>query len=296
MRSRYTPDSGLTVRMGLTVLALGALYVVLILVLVTALDLPWLLAVLLAVAGLVAQYLLAGRVALSAMGAREVTAADAPELHAIVDRICALADMPKPRVAVADTDLPNAFASGRSADSAVVCATTGLMRRLEPRELEAVLAHELSHVAHRDVVVMSVASVVAVAAGLLMRLQMYGGSRRSRESAGMLPVVVVALVVYAVAFLLIRVLSRYRELSADRSAALLTGQPSTLASALTKISGEMGRIPTADLRRAEAYNSLFLVPAFAPGLSLTSLFSTHPSLDARLAQLAEISAQLGKPV
>lgn len=299
MRSRYAGDVGLSVRMAATMFTLGLLYVVLVVAL--SLRLPWPIAVALGSLGLVLQYVAAGRVALSAMGAREVTPAEAPELHGIVDRVCALADMPKPRVAISQSDLPNAFATGRSSKSAVVCATTGLMRRLDRREMEAVLAHELSHVAHRDVAVMSIASVVAVAAGLALRLQMYGShggaygrGRRDRNAGMALVVILVSVAVYAVSFVLIRMLSRYRELAADRTAAHLTGQPSALASALSKISGDMGRIPTADLRRAEAYNSLFFVPAFAPGFSLSTVFATHPPLEVRLEQLSRISAELGR--
>lgn len=295
MSSRYAGDAGLSVRMAATMFILGLLYVVLVVALVAGLGLPWPIAIALAVLGLVLQYVAAGSVALSAMNAREVSPHEAPELHAIVDRVCALADMPKPRVAISYSDLPNAFATGRSSKTAVVCATTGLMRRLDRRELEAVIAHELSHVAHRDVAVMSIASVVAVAAGLVLRLQMYGGgNRRNNNAAGLILILLVSVLVYAVSFVLIRMLSRYRELSADRSAALLTGQPSALASALTKISGDMGRIPTSDIRRAEAYNSLFFVPALASGFSLSSFFATHPPLEVRLDQLARISGQLGR--
>ena len=277
--------------------SLGLLYLVLIAVLIGAgLDV-WLVGVL-AVLMLAAQWFFSDRLALHAMGGRVVSPQEAPQLHAVVDRLCALADMPKPAVAIADTDLPNAFATGRSPERAVVCVTTGLLRRLEPAELEAVLSHELSHVAHRDVAVMTVASVVGVAAGLLLRLVSYGGLGRRRDEksgAAILLVLLASVVVYALSFLLIRALSRYRELSADRSAALLTGRPSALASALTKLSGEMGRIPTRDLRQAEAYNAFFLVPALAQGFSLTSLFSTHPPLQRRLEQLARISASLGRP-
>ena len=277
--------------------SLGLLYLVLIAVLIGAGMNVWLVSVL-AVLMLAAQWFFSDRLALHAMGGRVVSPQEAPQLHAVVDRLCALADMPKPAVAIADTDLPNAFATGRSPERAVVCVTTGLLRRLEPAELEAVLSHELSHVAHRDVAVMTVASVVGVAAGLLLRLVSYGGLGRRRDEksgAAILLVLLASVVVYALSFLLIRALSRYRELSADRSAALLTGRPSALASALTKLSGEMGRIPTRDLRQAEAYNAFFLVPALAQGFSLTSLFSTHPPLPRRLEQLARISASLGRP-
>ena len=298
MRSRYAPDRGLAARMVAAMAMLGLLYVALILVLVYA-GLPWVVVLLLSALGLLAQWYLSDRVALRALGGQVVTPEQAPELHAMVDRLCALADMPKPTLAMADSDLPNAFATGRKADRAVVCVTTGLVNRLDEAELEGVLSHELAHVAHRDVAVMTVASFVAVAAGVLMRLGTYGGGGRRRDNGNAalaaLLIVLVSVVVYAFSFLVIRALSRYRELSADRSGALLTGRPSALASALTKITGEMGRIPTRDLRRAEAYNAFFLVPALAPGFTLTSLFATHPPLDQRLDQLGRIGGQLGRP-
>jgi heat shock protein HtpX len=247
------------------------------------------------------QWFFSDRIALYSMGGREVTPEEAPQLHAIVDRLCALADMPKPKVAIADSDVPNAFATGRSPDRAVVCATTGIMRRLDERELEGVLSHELSHVAHRDVTVMTIASFVGVLAGFLTRMALYsgmfGGNRRNNDSGGapvLLVITLVSIVVYALSFLLIRTLSRYRELAADRAGAFLTGQPSALASALTKITGEMGRIPTKDLRRAEPFNAFFFTPAVAPGFSISSLFSTHPTLEQRLDQLGRISAQLNR--
>jgi heat shock protein HtpX len=210
--------------------------------------------------------------------------------------------MPKPQVAIADSDVPNAFATGRSPSRAVVCVTTGVLRRLDARELEGVLSHELSHVAHRDVTVMTVASFVGVLAGLLTRSVLWsgmmgGGRRRGGDGGGapaVLVILLVSIVVYAVSFLLIRALSRYRELSADRAGAFLTGQPSALASALTKISGEMGRIPSRDLREAEPYNAFFFAPALADGFSISSLFATHPPLQSRLTQLAQISGQLGR--
>jgi heat shock protein HtpX len=296
--SRYVPDRGLTVRMGLTMFLLGLLYVALMAVVFWATNGSWLLAVLIAGGGLWAQWYFSDSIALAGMGAREVSPAQAPQLHALVDRLCALADMPKPRVAVAHTELPNAFATGRSPDRAVVCVTTGLLRRLDETELEGVLSHELSHVAHRDVTVMTVASFVGVLAGVLTRMALWtGGGRRDNNSALVfLVVLVVSIVVYALSFILIRTLSRYRELAADRAGAYLTGAPSSLASALVKISGEMGRIPTRDLREVEAYNAFFFAPALSSGLSLSSLFSTHPPLQKRLDQLARISAELGRPV
>jgi heat shock protein HtpX len=280
--SRYLPDRGLTARMGGTIFLLGALFVVLGSVLVYYFG-TW---GLIFIGGfLVVQWFFSDRIALYSMGGREVTPEEAPQLHAIVDRLCALADMPKPKVAIADTDVPNAFATGRSPQRAVVCATTGIMRRLDERELEGVLSHELSHVAHRDVTVMTLASFVGVLAGFLTRMALYsgmsGGNRRNNDNGGapvILIITLVSLVVYALSFLLTRTLSRYRELAADRAGAFLTGQPSALASALVKISGEMGRIPTKDLRQAEPFNAFFFTPAIAPGFSISSLFSTPPSL------------------
>ncbi len=296
MRSRYLPDRGLGTRMAVTIFLLGLLYVVLGVVLVYA-GIRWPVVLVLSAGGLFVQYWFSDRLALRAMGGRVVLSQEAPQLHAVVDRLCALADMPKPKVAIADVDLPNAFATGRSPKRAVVCATTGLLRRLDARELEGVLSHELAHVAHRDVAVMTVASFVSVVAGLLLRSLAWGGYGRRRESnaaAALLMILAVSVAVYALSYLLIRALSRYRELSADRSGALLTGQPSALASALVKITGEIGRIPTRDLRQAEAYNAFFFAPAAAVGFSLSSVFSTHPPLEQRLDQLGRISAQLGR--
>jgi heat shock protein HtpX len=256
------------------------------------------------------------KIALAAAGARVVTPRDAPELHGIVDRLCALADMDKPRVAIAPTRMPNAFATGRNSKNSVLCVTQGLIdghTGLTNEELEGVLAHELSHVAHKDVQVMTVASLLAIVAGLLVRFafysELFGGGRRggnNNQNAAliMFGIMAVSIVVYAVSFLLIRVLSRYRELAADRSGALLTGQPSALASALTKVSGAMNSIPTQDLRSAEPLNAFYFAPAMkltrgggrqgGQGPSLAALFSTHPSLDKRLAQLAKIQRQLGE--
>jgi len=204
------------------------------------------------------------KVAMRAMRAREVTPEEAPELHGMIDRLCAMADMPKPKVAIADSDMPNAFATGRSPQRAVVCATTGIMRRLDERELEGVLSHELSHVAHRDVLVMTIASSAGIVAGMLTRAAQFGGLGRSRDNSGAVPAyllaLVVSLVVYAVSFLLTRMLSRYRELCADRSGAYLTMKPAALASALQKITGEMSAIPQKDLRASSAMNAFFIAP------------------------------------
>ncbi|MDG9704190.1 zinc metalloprotease HtpX [Streptomyces sp. DH37] len=297
MRSRFEPDRRLTGRMVLTMFLLGLLYVGFVGALIALLD-SLVLVVVIAAVLLGAQFWFSDRVALYAMRARLVTPEEEPRLHGVIDRLCATADMPKPRVAVSGMDLPNAFATGRDADHAVVCVTTGLTRRLETEELEGVLAHELSHVAHRDVAVITVASFLGVLAGLVVRFafysQLFGGGRRDQNTAAVFAMVMlVSAVVYALSFLLIRALSRYRELAADRAAAMLTGKPSALASALTKVSGDIARIPTRDLRTAQAFNAFFFTPALGPGSTVAGLFSTHPSLERRLEALAEISARLG---
>ncbi len=297
-------DRGLSLRMFVTGLLIVLLYGAVIGLLI-AVGISYSIVLVLAAGLLFAQYWFSDKIALFGMGGRIVTREQAPQLHGAIDRLCAMADMKKPRVAVADTDVPNAFATGRSPNSAVVCATTGLMRRLDEPELEAVLAHELSHVAHRDVAVMTIASFLGMVAGMITRIMLwtglmggFGNDSNDNQNAALveLAVLAVSVVVYAISFLLTMALSRYRELAADRSGAILTGQPSILASALVKVTGEMSRIPTRDLRSAESFNAFFFTPAIAKsGVSLSTLFSTHPSLDQRLAQLARIEAELGKP-
>jgi heat shock protein HtpX len=301
-RSRFPADVGLTSRMVLTMFLLGLVYVAFVAVLI-AVKVPLVWIIVIAGGFLFFQYFFSDRIAMFSMRAREVSAQQEPVLHGIVDRLCALADMPKPKVAIAESDIPNAFATGRNQKSAVLCVTTGIMRRLDEPELEAVLSHELSHVAHRDVAVMTIASFLGLLAGFVVRSSLYAGAyggfgRRddSRDNTGaiILLVVLASAVVYALSFLLTRALSRYRELSADRSAAILTGRPSTLASALVKVSGEVARIPTRDLRAAEPLNAFFFVPALSPGFSFSSLFSTHPTLQRRLDQLANIEREMGR--
>jgi heat shock protein HtpX len=297
MKSRYPKDPGLSARMAFVMFLMGLLYVIFVWALYTYTRN---LGLVLVIAGglLFSQYYFSDRIALFSMRARLVSPSEAPELHAIIDRLCALADMPKPRVAIADTDMPNAFATGRNPRAAVVCATTGIMRRLNETELEGVLAHELAHVAHRDVAVMTIASFLGMAAGMITRFAMWGGmggGHRDRDqNHGAAIALLVSVLVYVVSFILTRALSRYRELSADRSGAFLTGAPSALASALQKITGSMASIPTRDLRAAEPLNAFFFAPAAAPGMSVASLFATHPPLERRLAQLAKIEAELGR--
>jgi heat shock protein HtpX len=293
-RSRFRSDAGLTARMSLVMLLVGGLYVTVCAVLIAA-GASVITVLLIAVALGLGQWYFSDKIALTAMRAKEVSPQEAPELHGMIDRLCALANMPKPRVAITDTDMPNAFATGRSPNHSVVCVTTGLMRRLDAEELEGVISHELSHVAHRDVLVMTFAGFLGVAAGLVIRWGMFFSGGRDRNSQ--VPFLVIwlgSILVYFVSFLLTRVLSRYRELSADRAGAYLTGKPSALASALTKISGDMARIPNRDLREAQAFNAFFFAPAFSKG-SVSALFSTHPSLEQRLEQLAKISADLSRP-
>ncbi|MCC3316735.1 zinc metalloprotease HtpX [Nocardia sp. 852002-20019_SCH5090214] len=302
MRTRFRPDHRLTARMGLTMFLLGLLYVVFIAALVVLIK--SVVVVVVIVGGLLfAQFWFSDRIALYAMRARVVTAEEAPQLHGIIDRLCATANMPKPQVAIADLDMPNAFATGRRPRRAVVAVTTGLLQRLDADELDGVLSHELSHIAHRDVVVMTTASFMGVLAGLIARFTLYsamfGGGGRDRRDGDNLFLVVLAVMavsaaVYAISFLLIRALSRYRELAADRAGAILTGRPSELASALTKISGDIGRIPSRDLRTEQPFNAFFFAPALGAGATWSTLLSTHPSLQQRLDQLGTLATELGQ--
>jgi heat shock protein HtpX len=287
----------------LTVFLLGLLYAVFITALVLAkINLGVILVIGFGI--LFVQYYFSDKIALYSMGGRIVSREQQPQLHAVIDRLVAMADMPKPLVALAPTDIPNAFATGRDQKHAVVCVTTGLLRRLNEPEVEAVLAHELSHVAHRDVAVMTIASFLGILAGLMTRMFMFmgffgGGGNRGRGGGGggqvalfELGMILVSAIFYAISFVLIRALSRYRELAADRSGAILIGQPALLAQALVKVSGEMSRIPSRDLRAAEHFNAFYFAPALAPGMSLSSLFSTHPPLQKRLDQLAKLDAEM----
>jgi heat shock protein HtpX len=302
-RTRFLPDTGLTVRMTTVMFLLGAAFVAVVVGLMYVAPPGW--AVIIGLVGIgiaFYQWWNSDRAALRAMGAREVTPEQAPELHGMIDRLCAMADMPKPRVAIADTPLPNAFATGRSPSHSAVCVTTGILNTLTAEELEGVLAHELSHVAHRDVLVMTVAASAGIVAGMVTRgaqFGMLGGWGRSRNNndnggaIGVVAVLVISLVVYAISFLLLRLLSRYRELAADRAGAYLTQKPNALANALTKVSGQMNAVPERDLRAAQPMNALFIAPAIR-GLTLGTLTATHPPLEQRLDQLAKIAASLGQ--
>lgn len=297
-RTRYGADRGLSARMVGTLFGIGLLYVILAAVLIAIGMNAWFILVLSA-ALLLGQWWFSDSLAMAAMRAVVVTPEQAPQLHALVDRVCAMADMDKPRVGIADSDAPNAFATGRSPKRSVIVVTTGLLRRLDRDELEGVIAHELSHVAHRDVTVMTVASFTAILAGFMARSVMWSSMGRNRDQNTallFLVVMVVSVLVYFISFILIRALSRYRELGADRGAALLTGRPSSLAKALQKITGDMASIPTRDLRQMEPVSAFAFAPAVARGrgFTLESIMSTHPSLEKRLEQLARISAELGE--
>lgn len=298
-KTRYVNDPGLTRRMFSTMGGLMLLYVVLMVALI-ALGFGAIFVLVIAGGMLWAQWYFSDSMALRSMGAREVSPENAPQLHGMVDRLCALADMPKPRVAIADTDVPNAFATGRSPKRAVVCVTTGLLRRVDRDELEGVLSHELSHVAHRDVTVMTVASFSAILAGLLIRSAMWGSLMRDRRDNNtalvFLAVMLVSALVYVISYILTAALSRYRELSADRSGAMLTGNPDGLASALQKISGDMAQIPTRDLREMDAVSSMAFFPAIGRGggVDLAKVFASHPPLEKRLENLAKVAAELGQ--
>ena len=288
----FGKDTGLQVRMFITIFLLGAVYAVLIGVLFASGASGVTIAVV--AAGLLAlQFFTSDKLALRAMGVREVSPQEAPELHAMIERLCLQADLPKPRVAIMETSMPNAFALGRSQKAATVCATTGIMELLSPAELEGVMAHELTHVANRDVAIMTLASFFASLASMIVQFGFFfgGGSGDDDEGPGFLAVILVALAVYVISFFLMQALSRYREFAADRGAAVITGRPSALATALMKISGTMQRIPQTDLRAHTELNAFYIFPASAKQ-SLFNLFATHPPLEKRLAALERLEAQL----
>jgi heat shock protein HtpX len=304
-RKTYGRDAGLTLRMLVTTGLLGLLYVVFAVVLFSVLNVG-LAPMLLIVIGLAFfQYYSSDKLALAAAGAKVVSSDEAPALHEMVERLCAMAGLPKPKIAIMETPVPNAFATGRSPKHAAVCVTTGLWDRLEPKEIEGVLAHELSHVANRDVLVMTIASFFAMLAALLTRFGLYagmfggfGGNNRGNNNNGppvWLIVLLVSIAVYAISFVLIRTLSRYREFAADRGSALITGAPEYLMSALQKISSQMTLIPNQDLRQVQGMNAFFIIPARTKS-AFAELFMDHPPLEKRLAALAEIAREMGRPV
>ncbi len=292
-RSReFGKDNGLQARMALTMFLLGLLYVVFIGVLF-AVGASAGLIVVVAVVLLLGQLFGSDKLAMAAMGVKEVSPEQEPELHGIIDRLCVQADLPKPRVCVMETSMPNACAMGRSQKSATVCATRGILQMLEPAELEGVMAHELTHVINRDVMVMTLASFFASLAALILQFAFFfgGGYGNREEEEDIMIVILVSVAVYVISFVLLRTLSRYREFAADRGSAVLTGRPSALASALIKISGTIERVPSQDLRRAEGMSAFFIVPARAKK-SLMNLFADHPPLEQRLAALERLESQL----
>jgi heat shock protein HtpX len=303
-RRSFGRDRGLSLRMLLTSGLLGLLYVGFALVLYNVLNFG-IAPMLVIVVGLAFfQYYTSDKIALAASGAKIVSPEEAPELHAMIDRLCAMAELPKPRVAIVDTDVPNAFATGRNPKHAAVAVTTGLWRRLEPQEIESVLAHELSHVANRDVLVMTVASFFAMLAALLTRFGLYagmfgGGYGGNRDNNNQVPVwlivTLVAMVTYAISFILIRTISRYREYAADRGSALITGTPENLMSALQKISSNIAQIPQRDLREVQGMNAFFIIPTNWKS-QMSEWMMDHPPLEKRLAALSEIAREMGRPV
>lgn len=297
MRSKwYGGDSGLTIRMFVTMFLLLVVYSVFLYILFRA-GAGFVTMAIVAAGMLLAQYFLSDQLVLWTTGARIVSPQQAPNLHAMIDRLCALADLPKPRVAIMDSRMANAFATGRNPQNAVVAVTTGLLDQLDGPELEAVIAHELTHIKNRDVMVITIASFLSTVAFMIVRFSLwfgpgFGGRRRDRDSGNWaLLAYVAAIVVWFVSLLLIRALSRYREFAADRGSAIITGSPSQLASALLKISGRMQRIPEQDLREVQGANAFFIIPAIS-GNSIMELFSTHPSLEKRLARLRQLEQQI----
>jgi heat shock protein HtpX len=297
-RKAFGKDTGLQARMVLTMFLLGLVYAVLVGVLI-AVGAGGVTILVVALALLGMQLFTSDRIAMGMMGVKEVSPQEEPELHGIVERLCVQADLPKPRVCVMEHQMPNAFAMGRSQKKATVCATRGILQLLSPAELEGVMAHELTHVINRDVMVMTLASFFATVASIIVQFGFFfgggfgGGYGRGNNQGedDVIVVIMVAMAVYAISFMLLRALSRYREFAADRGSAVLTGRPSALASALLKISGSMERIPSRDLRTAEGMSAFFIVPARAKK-SLMNIFADHPPLEQRLAALERLESQL----
>jgi heat shock protein HtpX len=289
----YGKDTGLSLRMVLT----GALLIIVYLAFLTLLSfyLDFIFLLIFAALFVFIQFYFADKLVLWSTGAKIVSPQEAPQLHTLVERLCTVADLPKPRVAVINSPVPNAFATGRNQKSAVVAVTTGLMNKLDTQELEAVLGHELTHVKNRDVLVITIASFLSTVAWFIMRFSLYsslfrGGSRGKSAGAGII-IFLVSLLVWLISYLLIRALSRYREFAADRGSAIMTGNPPALISALLKISGAMQRVPTKDLREVEGLNAFFIIPALSGG-SIMALFSTHPPIEKRIARLEAMERTL----
>ena len=294
--SSFGKDTGLQARMLLTMFLLGLVYVVFVGALIAA-GAAAATVVAVALVLLVFQLFTSDKIAMATMGVKEVSPAEEPELHGIIERLCIQADLAKPRVCVMETPMPNAFAMGRTRKSTTVCATRGILDLLSPSELEGVMGHELTHVINRDVMVMTLASFFATLASLIAQFALFFGGgfgggygRNQNEEEEVMVVLLVSVLVYAISFLLLRALSRYREFAADRGSAVLTGRPSALASALLKISGTMERVPEQDLRKAEGMSAFFILPARTKK-SLMNIFADHPPLEQRLAALERLESQ-----
>jgi heat shock protein HtpX len=299
-RKGYGRDFGLSARMVTTLFLLGALYVAFFVVLVSVVQAPFFLIILIMGGLALVQYFTSDKIALAASRAKIVDRDEAPELHDMVERLCAMADLPKPRLAVVPTDVPNAFATGRNPKNSVVAVTEGLWNRLSKPEIEGVLAHELSHIGNRDVAIMTISSFFAMVAAMLMRMGLWGGMMGGdRDRSGGAPVwlimFAVSMLTYVISYVLILMISRYREYAADRGAAMITGAPENLMSALQRIASNMTQIPQRDLREVQGMNAFFIVPTNAKS-AFAELFMTHPPLEKRLARLAAISREMGRPV
>lgn len=294
MKRKWERDLGLQGRMIFTMFLLAAVYLF-FLAFLSCYGTPPILMFLFVGSFMAIQYFYSDKLVLMSSGARVVSESEAPQLHGMITRLCAIADLPKPQVAIVRSQIPNAFATGRNRNKAVVAVTTGIMDKLSPAELEAVLAHELSHVKNRDMAVMTIASFISTLAFYFMRYSLYfggmGGGNRRRDGGGIIFIWLVSIAVWIVSFILIRALSRYREYAADRGSAIITGQPSVLASALMKISGVMARVPSQDLRSVEGMNAFFTVPAIS-GSSIMDIFSTHPSVEKRIARLEKMQREM----
>jgi heat shock protein HtpX len=299
-RKGYGRDFGLSARMVTTLFLLGLLYVVFFVVLINVVQAPFIVIVLIIGGLALLQYFTSDKIALAASRAKVVDRDEAPELHDMVERLCAMADLPKPRLAVIPTDVPNAFATGRNPKNSVVAVTEGLWNRLTKPEIEGVLAHELSHIGNRDVAIMTVSSFFAMVAAMLMRMGLWGGMfGGGRDRSGGTPVwlimFAVSLLTYVISYVLILMISRYREYAADRGAAIITGAPENLMSALQRIASNMTQIPQRDLREVQGLNAFFIVPTNVKA-GFAELFMTHPPLEKRLARLSEIAREMGRPV
>jgi heat shock protein HtpX len=292
--SSFGRDTGLQLRMATVMFLLGLVYVVFVGVLIQA-GVGAGIVITIAAGLALLQLFASDKMALGAMGAKEVSPQEAPELHAMIERLCVQADLPKPRIAVAHTRMPNAFALGRSPKNATVCATTGIMELLTPAELEGVMAHELTHIANRDVMVMTLASFFATIAAYIVQFGFYFGGGMGGgdddDNVSFIAVFFISIAVYAVSFILMQMLSRYREFAADRGSAIITGRPSALASALMKISSGMHQIPKQDLRATSQLAAFYIFPPGAKK-SISELFATHPSMEKRIAALQRLESQL----